>query len=118
MYLLEVETSFEAAHRLPNYNGPCRRLHGHTYIVHAMWAVDKLDKQGMAIDLVVLKQLLHDAVVGYDHQSLNVVMAGNPTAENLARSIFQRLQKRTYGDNLVQVSVDETRGTRVTYRGD
>lgn len=119
MYLLKVEAGFEAGHRLPEYNGPCRRAHGHSYVVQATWKyVGPIAKEGIAIDLVILKRLLQAAVVIYDHQSLNQVMTSVPTAENLARDIYLRLQGKDFGKQLTQVAVEETRGTCVIYRED
>ena len=118
MYFLEVEASFEAAHRLPEYNGPCRRVHGHSYIVGAQWRRSDLDKGGMAIDLVILRNLLRGVVTVYDHQSLNSIMACVPTAENIARIIWLKLREANYGSDLTQVTVKETKGTRVIYVGD
>lgn len=118
MYFLEVEADFEAAHRLPEYNGPCRRTHGHSYIVQAQYRRSALDEHGIAIDLVVLKNLLRSAVAVYDHQSLNSVMPCVPTAENIARVIWLKLRELNYGIDLTQVVVKETRDTRVIYVGD
>lgn len=116
MYILKVEAGFEAAHRLPEYNGPCRRLHGHSYVVQATWKVMVLGTHGIAIDLVILKQLLRNALSKYDHQSLNTVMANTPSAENLAKTIFASLKGANHGGQLTQVAVEETRGTCVIYR--
>jgi len=58
MYILKVEAGFEAAHRLPEYNGPCRRIHGHSYVVQATWQHVGPLVAGIAIDLVILKRML------------------------------------------------------------
>jgi len=117
-YLLEVESSFEAAHRLPEYNGPCRREHGHHWVIHALYRATELDKQGIAIDLVELKRLLHEVIAPFDHNSLNKIMSCNPTSENLAKLVFAQLRCLRYGDNLVRVVVEETPGSTVYYRED
>lgn len=116
MYILKVESGFEAAHRLPTYNGPCRRIHGHSYVVQATWKVATLNVHGLAIDLVELKKLLRNAISRYDHQSLNTIMPITPSAENLAKVIFVSLRGADYGKQLTQVAVEETRGTCVIYR--
>lgn len=118
MYLLKVEAGFEAGHRLPEYNGPCRRAHGHSYVVQATWEYSGPMVAGIAIDLVILKKLLKATITMYDHQSLNQVMTNVPTAENLARDIFRRLRGSDYGKMLTQVGVEETRGAVVIYRED
>lgn len=118
MYSCKVEASFEAAHRLPDYQGPCRAIHGHHWVVQATWERKNLDNQGMAIDFVILKRLLRQAIVIYDHKSLNSVMNCTPTAENLARQTFDRLRAGDFGSVLTQVSVEETPGNAVVYRED
>lgn len=115
MYLLEVEVSFEAAHRLPEYDGPCRRIHGHHWVVRAQYKIGKLDNQGMAIDLTILKKQLRQTVSPFDHQSLNTAMTCTPTSENIARVIFGQLQQRDGAKSLSWVSVEETPGSKVTY---
>jgi len=97
MFILKVESGFEAGHRLPEYQGPCRRSHGHSYIVQATWEYTEALVGGMAIDLVVLKKLLRQALSRFDHQSLNTVMTNVPTAENLAKVIFNILRGESYG---------------------
>ena len=117
MFLLKVEAGFEAGHRLPDYNGPCRRSHGHSYVVQATWKVVKLGVGGMAIDLVILKKLLRSVLARFDHQSLDTVMTNTSTAENLAKLIFTLLKEDAdHGKQLTQVAVEETRGTCVIYR--
>lgn len=118
MYTLKVEASFSAAHRLPEYHGKCRRLHGHRWVVQASYEGTELDNQGMIYDLTALQRTLRLAVTVYDHESLNTVLSCTPTAENLARIIFERLQKVEFGKSLVQVAVEESPGEVVTYRED
>lgn len=118
MFLMEVEADFEAGHRLPGYNGPCRRAHGHSYVVWATWGTNVLDDQGIAIDLTVLKKMLRLAVQPLDHQSLNQVMAGHTTAECIARLIWNKLRLQNFGSSLHSVAVQETRGTKVTFTGE
>jgi len=118
MFLMEVEASFEAGHRLPEYNGPCKRMHGHSYVVWATWGLALLNSQGIAIDLVVLKNILRSVVQPLDHQSLNQVMAGHTTAECIARLIWNKLQTQNFGSHLQIVAVQETRGTKVIFTGE
>jgi len=116
MFLLKVEAGFEAAHRLPEYSGACRRIHGHSYIVQAAWKTTGVNNLGISIDLVVLKKLLRQVVAVYDHQSLNTVMTGHTTAEAIARAIFNTLRDAEFGKKLSQVAVEETRGACVIYQ--
>lgn len=116
MYTLEVTSHFDAAHRLPEYNGPCRRLHGHRWLVKPQYEFAKLGQGGMAFDLNRLKQILKSVLQDYDHQGLNDILPCTPTAENLAKIIFKRLQAKSAGEFLVAVTVDETPDTHCIYR--
>ena len=82
---------FEAAHYLPNYDGACNRLHGHSYKLQVTveGAVD--EASGMIIDFNLLKAVVKEKVVDkYDHQYLNEFFC-NPTAENMVQHIFREL---------------------------
>ena len=60
--------SFEASHRLPNYDGPCRNMHGHRYegIVVVSGAVNET---GMVMDYVDLKKVIQREILDpYDHK--------------------------------------------------
>ena len=115
MFKLEVEASFEAAHRLIDYNGPCRRVHGHHWVVRTRHEMAEIVRDGMTIDLAVLKKTLRAEVAKFDHKSLNTELTCAPTAENIARIVFQNLQKKDFGDKLIQVTVEETPGSRVIF---
>ncbi|MCQ2410461.1 MAG: 6-carboxytetrahydropterin synthase [Elusimicrobiaceae bacterium] len=83
---IKLIRSFSAAHRLPQYNGPCQDLHGHTW--KAVFVLEgPLKKDGMVCDFKVVKKLLDSQLP--DHQFLNDLLP-NPTAENLAQFIFDK----------------------------
>jgi len=85
--LLKVRRKFNAAHRLPNYDGDCKNLHGHTWF--AEFLIDgSVRESGMVEDFKVLKKLLDDALP--DHKFLNDFL-DNPTAENLAGCLFEKI---------------------------
>lgn len=102
---------FDMAHRLDNYNGLCKSLHGHTYKLSVGLSVNKLDKLGMCIDFKVIKEVVNQLVINYvDHavwlknsienkklisviKKMNmrlILTPYNPTAENMIL-IFWRL---------------------------
>jgi len=110
---------FEAAHQLPNHDGKCARLHGHSFIaeivvrrahVHASGP-----KEGMAIDFGDIKAASEDLVENYlDHHHLNETTGlFAPTSEQLAKWIFERLEPSLAG--LHSVSVHETCTSKATY---
>ena len=112
---LDVEFHFAAAHRLPRYEGPCFRLHGHNYrfLVGLEGEVDP--DTGMIIDFGVVKQAVQEHVLARaDHRDLNDVLE-NPTAENIARWIWEALAPRLPG--LCEVRLYEIPDSCVTYRG-
>ena len=98
MYTLRIEGAFEAAHRVVNYPGKCDRLHGHNWAVEATFQGTELDELGMLIEGI------------------------NPTAENLARIIFERLAARaevqTSPAELTALTVWESPKSSVTYTKD
>jgi 6-pyruvoyltetrahydropterin/6-carboxytetrahydropterin synthase len=112
---LDVEFTFAAAHRLPRYEGPCFRMHGHNYrfLVAVEGAVDP--RTGMIADFGVIKDVVKEHVLArVDHRNLNDVL-DNPTAENIARWIWEVLEPRLPG--LAEVRLFEIPDSCVTYRG-
>lgn len=126
MYTLRVEGAFEAAHRVVGYPGKCDRLHGHNWVVEAAFRGTKLDDLGMMIDFKTAKAALMAVLDEFDHRYVNELppfdAAVNPTAENLARIIFERLAVRpevtATAANLAALTVWETPKSSVTYERD
>lgn len=107
---------FEAAHHLPNHPGKCRKPHGHSYrlVVSVDRPVDP--GSGMVIDFTDLKRVVKEQVlVEVDHANLNDLL-DNPTAEQIAVWIWNRLKPRL--DGLAEVQLHETRRCSVVYRGE
>ncbi len=73
---------FDAAHFLPNYEGKCKELHGHHWVVELAVEGEVNEKSGMVIDFVLLKEFLKVVETTFDHKLLNNIIS-NPTAENL-----------------------------------
>jgi 6-pyruvoyltetrahydropterin/6-carboxytetrahydropterin synthase len=112
---LEVEFYFAAAHRLPRYEGPCFRMHGHNYRFFVVLEGEVDPAAGMVADFGVVKQVVADEVLSrVDHRTLNDTLE-NPTAENIARFIFEALAPRLPG--LCEVRLFEIPDCCVTYRG-
>jgi 6-pyruvoyltetrahydropterin/6-carboxytetrahydropterin synthase len=78
--------TFDAAHRLPDYDGKCARVHGHTYKLEVTAACQPLDLvDGMAIDFAVMSRIVQAEILDrVDHAYLNNVFEYAPTAENMA----------------------------------
>lgn len=125
MYTLKVEGAFEAAHRVVNYPGKCDRLHGHNWKVEALVKGTELDELGMLVDFKAIKGALKEALERFDHRFLNELepfSSGiNPTAENLARIIFEALEQSPVfvrDSHLAAITVYETSASSVTYTRD
>ncbi len=117
MYSVRVESSFAAAHFLSHYGGKCERLHGHNYRVRAWANGVSLDEGGMLLDFGALKGALRQAIEGLDHSLLNdrICFEGDPSAERIARFIFDRLKELMPGAPLQAVEVFETDTSMARY---
>ncbi|RJR40183.1 MAG: 6-carboxytetrahydropterin synthase QueD [Deltaproteobacteria bacterium] len=94
MYEIKIVTSFSAAHRLENFYGKCEALHGHNWKVEVFLQGERLDEAGLLQDFGVIKAKTRDLLEEIDHKYLNelpVFSNQNPSSENLARFLFQRL---------------------------
>ena len=108
MHQVSREIHFCYGHRLLNYDGKCRHLHGHNGKAVIILAAERLDPLGMVVDFTRLKQvvggwidqhldhkmLLHrdDPALAYLRQQGEpvYVLDANPTAENIARLIYEQ----------------------------
>ena len=112
------EFTFEAAHRLPFVpeGHKCARLHGHSYNVeiHVSGEVDPTT--GWIMDFGDIKAAFKPVHAQLDHYYLNELDGlENPTSENLARWIWERLEGRLSG--LSQIVVRETCTSGCVYVG-
>ncbi len=88
------EFRFEAAHQLPNMppGHKCTRLHGHSFQleVHLQGPVDP--QTGLLVDYADIKAAFSPLHQQLDHHYLNEIPGlANPTSENIARWIWERL---------------------------
>lgn len=122
MFEIQVEHGFAAGHALRGYRGKCENVHGHNYRVRARLRGENLDAIGLLCDFKDIKAWLREIGDSLDHQFLNDLepfQHVNPSAENLARHIFERLQERVgpiSGLQLDCVTVFETDTTSASYR--
>lgn len=131
---LTKKFTFEMAHCLTGYDGPCRNIHGHSY--HLEVTVEGVPSQdansakvGMVMDFKELKELVNDAVLSqFDHalvlsevvaDEVGEVLRRNfenvlvfpfqPTTENLLMEFARRLQKQLPdGTTLYAIRLSET----------
>lgn len=110
--------TFEAAHWLPTFpeGHKCRRLHGHSFHVDVVVAGEVDPAKGYLIDYGDIKKAIEPIRTQLDHYLLNDIEGlENPTAEMLARWIYDRLKPAL--PLLSCVRVHETCTTETTYRG-
>lgn len=108
--------------------GLCARpsFHGHSYVCDVTVRGEIDDRTGFCVDLAVLDDVLRREVrERFDHRNINVDVPefadGKlvPTGENLARFIFERVQ-RAIGDRakVTEITVAEDASLATSYRGD
>lgn len=110
--------TLEAAHRLPNVppGHKCARLHGHSFRVevHVDGPVD--ERTGWVMDFADLRQAFQPTFDALDHQYLNEIPGlENPTSENLARWIWERL--RPVLPQLSKIVIHETCTSGCVFEG-
>ena len=122
MYEVFTEMHFSASHHLRNYQGDCAKIHGHNWLVRATAQAPSLNSLGIAVDFKALKRHLKDILDPLDHEDLNRVFNeefGNPTAENIARYIFENLAPRITAEEgsaqLTRIDIWETPGNCASY---
>jgi 6-pyruvoyltetrahydropterin/6-carboxytetrahydropterin synthase len=132
MFRVTKEIHFCYGHRLLNYAGKCRHLHGHNGKAVVTVEAASLDALGMVVDFSAIKRVIgkwiDDAL---DHRMLLheadpiipelvrqgepfVTLDANPTAENIARLIYERAV--LHGMPVTEVTLWETENSFATYR--
>lgn len=112
------EFTFESAHRLPHVPAghKCARLHGHSFrvVVHVEGSLAQ--PEGWVMDFTDIKTAFAPIRDRLDHYYLNEIEGlENPTSENLAVWIWERLAPRLTG--LSRIDVRETCTSGCVYRG-
>lgn len=107
------EFTFDAAHSLPNSDGPCKRLHGHTYRVRivargAIQPINGAAEEGMVVDFTRIKEVFKRRIESIcDHQFLNeTVPVERTTAELLAAWMLRELRAEL--PQIIAVRLHET----------
>lgn len=131
MYTISKSFSFCYGHRLLNDKGRCRHLHGHTAKAQFILGNDKLDKHGMVFHFDRLKETIGKWIEeNFDHTLLlseedpMVKLLGkagerfhtfpfNPTAENIARILFEKATE--FGLPIIKVEVWESESAKASY---
>lgn len=123
---------FNSAHRLHNPEwsdernkeifGKCNNpnYHGHNYDLIVKVTGDVDPETGYVMDMKVLKDLIKEEVLDrFDHKNLNLdteeFKSLNPTAENIARIIYERLRKGIDAEFALRITLYETERNFVEY---
>jgi len=118
LYRANVRRHFESAHALRGYRGKCENVHGHRYEVVVSFETAELNALGLAVDFREIKQLLDAILERFDHQNLNDIPPFdkiNPSAENIARVIYDELADSPGDATLREVQVWESPDAWATY---
>ncbi|MBI3252649.1 MAG: 6-carboxytetrahydropterin synthase [Candidatus Omnitrophica bacterium] len=122
MYEVTVEDEFSAAHFLKLYDGFWEKRHGHNWKVAVTARAKKLDSMGVVTDFERLRPLLKKVLGQFSEISINdhpdfKNEKRNPSTENIARRIYDRLKAefRSKNARLVKVAVWETPDACATY---
>jgi len=131
VYRVTRQIEFCYGHRLLDYEGKCRHLHGHNGLAIISLEGGSLDRRGMLVDFSEIKQTVqrwidenldHNMLLRHDDPVLPLlqaqgervyVMEVNPTAENIARLIFERTAAA--GLPVIEVLLWETPNCNAAY---
>ena len=124
MFEVMIERNFSSAHQLRGYRGKCENLHGHNYRVEIYARGRELNSTGLLVDFVELKAAADEVVNYLDHRNINELSPFdeelNPSAENLARYILERVARRVSDERVevFKVRCFETPTSVATYQLD
>ncbi len=121
-YQVAVEAEFPASHQLRMVDGRLESMHGHVWKVRAVFAGAELDEIDVLIDFVEVERRLDDAVAAFRDRHLNDLPCFarvNPSAENVARVIFESLRDTVSAPDLLrEVRLTEAPNCTASYRED
>ena len=116
---LTKDFTFEAAQTLPNVppGHKCRRMHGHSFKVEVSIEGEVDPRLGWIYDHAAISQAMEPLLGLLDHSCLNDIEGlENPTIENMAAWLWQRLQPGCPG--LCEIVIHETPTARCVFRGE
>jgi 6-pyruvoyltetrahydropterin/6-carboxytetrahydropterin synthase len=132
MFRVSREIDFCYGHRLLNYDGKCKYLHGHNGKAIITLETESLDARGMVVDFSDIKRVVagwidqhldHRMILHRDDPMVDVfkksgeplfLLDVNPTAENIAKIIHEHAVKN--GFPVVETVLWETPNSYATYR--
>ena len=119
MFEVSATSSFSAAHQLRLPDGSAEPLHRHNWRVTVTYAGSVLDEMGVLVDFDALSARLDRLLATLNDQNLNTLPAfaeRNPTAENVALHIAERLAVELPAAAVLKcVEVEEAPGCLARY---
>lgn len=107
MYYVSKTIEIAGCHSLTlSYPSKCSRRHGHNWVVTVHCKARTLNADGMVADFSHIKEMVHDYL---DHGDFNELLPFNPTAENIARWIVERVP------SCYRADVRESEGNAASY---
>ncbi|NDW18864.1 6-carboxytetrahydropterin synthase [Dysgonomonas sp. 216] len=118
MFKISKQFAFSASHTLSGLSSdhPCTRLHGHNYVVTVHLKSAELNNVGFVKDYRELQYIKDYIDSNLDHRHLNDVFNFNPSAENIAKHLFDIFKKEL--PELYAIEVSETPKTTAIYEAD
>jgi 6-pyruvoyltetrahydropterin/6-carboxytetrahydropterin synthase len=134
MYSVTKRIEFCYGHRLLDYHGICQHPHGHNAVAEIEVRTEELDGRSMVCDFGDIKRIVkswidreldHKMVLRHDDPLVKALtqlgepvylLDGNPTAERIARLIFDYACQQ--GFSVVRVTLWETPTSFAEYRID
>jgi 6-pyruvoyl-tetrahydropterin synthase len=115
MFRVNVRDHVMIAHSLRGeVFGPAQRLHGATYVIDATFSGERLDADGIVVDIGRATEELRSVLADLDYRNLDDEPGlGNTTTEALARLVADRLADRVHAGALGE-SARELAGITVT----
>ena len=130
MYAVEVRDRIMIAHSFRGEMfGPAQKLHGATFVIDAAFLAEKLDPNGVVIDIGRAHEVLHAITKELNYRNLDDILefAGqNTTTEFLTKHIFDRLADAARDNGLgrdgrelstIRVTISESDVARAWYEG-
>ena len=132
LYSVTKEIHFCYGHRLLNHRGKCQHLHGHNARAVIRLESESLDPLGMVVDFSDIgdyvkawldAEIDHNMLLSREDPALPLleragervyVTEENPTAEHIARLIYEYVEKGGYP--VVEVAIYETESAFASYR--
>ena len=115
MYYVSKRMEVAGSHHLDlPYESKCSNLHGHNWIIAVHCKSEKLTDYGMIVDFALVKKEIHGVL---DHSNINDVLDNriNPTAENMAKWICDKVSELCEVGYCYRVEVQESEGNVAIY---